>query len=412
MNPARHPVLLFTMFCLCALLGMMVLRPDQNQRREAELSQMTPAAALADLGGYAPYGPTEQGIAALHARLALAAGDLDLARKLLGDLADQHPDNPAVRDFLAETETLAGGTSAAAGHLEVAYRLDPTQERRDRLGLLYRLLGERQKEADLLIGADVQTLTMADLERAVDLLLSEGRSDKAEQLYRGLIAGTTALAGPARQRLVMLLIDLGRDQDAFDLSVLWITQAPDDDELPAALIRSFVRQGSLEYALQIAERQLARDLAGLGQIVLIFAETGHGALARTVQAEWLARVSNLSENDWRALSMMAARTGDLSGLRYALSHPSSPSPEALAQSLLQFLRYYGSAALLPYRSYATADLAEANPLVGAAFALELSQPEAAARLLSIADTQDLSPWDRSVWQSLSDRLPQPGTPSD
>ena len=198
MNPARHPVLLFTMFCLCALLGMMVLRPDQNQRREAELSQMTPAAALADLGGYVPYRPTEQGIAALHARLALAAGDLDLARKLLADLADQHPDNPAVRDFLAETETLAGGTSAAAGHLEIAYRLDPTQERRDRLGLLYRLLGERQKEADLLIGADVQTLTMADLERAVDLLLSEGRSDKAEQLYRGLIAGTTALAGPAR----------------------------------------------------------------------------------------------------------------------------------------------------------------------------------------------------------------------
>lgn len=404
MTPIRRPVLVFVVFCLCAIIAVLVLRPGDTLRREAELATSTPMTALADLGGYVAYGPEEQAIAQVHAQLAFGAGDFDLARALLADLAENFPDDASLWEMLAHAEEVAGDFATASDHLARAYRLDPTGPRRDRLGLLYRILDRQADETDLLIDAPAREMSVADIDRAVALLLAAERADEVIDLYLRLIAEDAAHADLVKQGLVIFLIDTGRSDEAHAHAISWIEQTPPGGALPSELVRSFIARGDIDNALKIAEHRLSGGADAMGQIVLRFAEAGHGALARKLQSEWLARADDLSDDDWSALSEMAARTGDLSGLRSALFNRQAPAPDVLGEALLQFLRYYGPKALLPFRGLAGEDLSEATPLVGAAFALEMSQPETAARLLAQAHTEGLGAWDQVVWQSLTDRL--------
>jgi len=392
------------LFCVIAIGAVLLLRPDTALRREAELAQLAPTAALAELGGYVDYGPQEQGLAQTHARLAFGAGDFDLARALFADLADTFPEDPSVWDMLARIEDIAGDFSTAAGHLARAHALEPTMERRNRLGLLYRILDRPEEEAALLIAAPAADLSAADVDRAVALLLAAGKTEDVVNLYLRLIAEAPSRTGQMKEKLIVFLVDLGRSEEAHAHAIGWIAQKPHNTALPARLVRSFIARGEIDAAWMIGQHQLSREAGGMGQIVLRFAETGHGGLARMLQSEWLTRAGELSDDDWSALSEMAARTGDLTGLRNALARPQTPAPEVLGKALLQLLRYHGSQALLPYRAHAGPDLAQAAPLVGAALALEMSQPETAARLLATARAADLGPRDLAVWQALSDRL--------
>lgn len=410
MIPVQRPVLLLVLFCLAAAVAVLVLRPGVLLQLEADLSEMTPEAALEELGGYVAYGPEEQGIALIHAQLALESGDLPLTRDLMRDLATNFPEDASLRDLQGHVEELSGDPAAAADHLAEAYRLDPTPARRDRLGLLYRLMDQPVAEAALLLEAPAHELSESDVHRAVELRLAEGNLEDVERFYRELGDGAPEIAELSRDRLVTFLIDLGRTDDAHEVALAWIERNRFDSAVSSAMIRSFVARGDLDHALQIASYQLGVRPQGMGRIVLRFAETGHGAIARNLQAEWLARSPALSDEDWAALSEMAARTGDLSGLRNALSRPETPSPERLGEALLQFLRYYGSQALLPYRAHAGPALSDAAPLVGAAFALEMSRPDEAAGLLALARTEGLGAWDQSLWQSLAARLEETGVP--
>lgn len=408
MTPVRRPVLVFVLFCLCAIVAVMVLRPGDALRREADLAAAVPTSALAELGGYVAYGPDEQAIAQMHAQLALGAGDFDLARNLLADLAANFPDDASLWDLLAHTEIVAGDFTTASTHLARAYGLDPTKPRRDRLGLLYRVLDRQPAEAALLVDAPVHELSMAELDRAVALLLAADRADEVIDLYLRHIAEGSAHAEMIKQKLVVFLIDIGRSDDARAYAISWIEHASQGGALSSDLVRSFIARGAIDSALTIAAHQMANGSDGMGQIVLRFAESGHGALARKLQSDWLAQAEDLSEDDWSALSQMAARTGDLSGLRSALFHHQTPAPAMLGEALLQFLRYYGPQALLPFRAHMGEDLSEAAPLVGAGFALEMSHPETAARLLARAKAEGLGPRDQLVWQSLADRLARQG----
>jgi len=404
MTSVRPPVLMILLFCVIAIGAVLFLRPDTALRREADLAQMAPTAALAELGDYVDYGSEEQGLAQTHARLAFGAGDFDLARALFADLAASFPEDPSLWEMLAQAEEVAGDFSTAADHLARAHALEPTIERRNRLGLLYRILDRQEEEAALLIDAPAADLSASDLDRAVALLLAAGKTEAVGDLYLRVISQAPSHADPVKERLIAFLVDLGRSDEAYAHAIDWIEQKPHDPALPANLVRSFIARGDIDAGLRIGEHQLSREARGMGRIVLRFAETGHGALARMLQSEWLARAGDLSDDDWFALSEMAARTGDLAGLRTALARPQTPAPEVLGEALLQLLRYHGSQALLPYRAHAGPDLAKAAPLVGAAFALEMSQQETAARLLATAKATDLGPWDLSVWKSLSDRL--------
>ena len=75
---------------------------------------------------------------------------------------------------------------------------------------------------------------------------------------------------------------------------------------------------------------------------------------------------------------------------------------------MQFLRYQGPRALLPYRTYMTLETLEERPLLGAAWHAWHNRPEEAYRYLAAAAGTSLSDWDSSIWMSIATDLR--GTP--
>jgi hypothetical protein len=122
---------------------------------------------------------------------------------------------------------------------------------------------------------------------------------------------------------------------------------------------------------------------------------------------WLARDGSLDAEDWDALVRVAEQSGDLTGLRTAIARAAvgpfdgqgdAPPP---ATAFLQFLRYQGARALIPYESTMTSETFEEVPLIGAAWHGWLRQPKESFDYLLAAANGPLTDWDRAIWMLIA-----------
>ncbi|MBV8830259.1 MAG: tetratricopeptide repeat protein [Acidobacteriaceae bacterium] len=115
--------------------------------------------------------------AAVHLRIAYAAGDNDLLRRATETLKRAPGNDPVGKCELARAYAWEGNQNAARTELETCVRLDPTPQNHYRLGLLYQKLG-------------LPALAAKEMSRRRELL-----GDMSEQTALGLSAlGTTGMA--------------------------------------------------------------------------------------------------------------------------------------------------------------------------------------------------------------------------
>ncbi|TNC74975.1 hypothetical protein [Rubellimicrobium roseum] len=408
----------FALFAICAVAvyAILVLRPDPAVEFEAELSGMEPAEALARLEARDGRVDLTENLRLLQARLATAAGDLDAARAAYEEIIATGSPTARLFDELADVAALSGDLAAAAAFKARAQDMEPQADRRQALGYWYRLLGDEAEETRLLVATAPERLTDFERERLAALLLARGETDAYRDLHMAIseTGGEGALA--ARRRLLELGIDAGRPDEALELALGWFRMEPHRKEGLDASLRTLVGRGALDQAVRLATVAVGTD-PEIGPVpVTAFIDTGHGGIGRRLQALWLAGDAGLDGQDWQALVRVAERTGDLTGLREALARASHRrSPDGIAADapppatvFLQFLRYQGARALLPYQGAMTSQTFEGAPLVGAAWYGWLRQPTATYDYLLAAAEGPLTDWDRAIWMSVASDLR--GTP--
>lgn len=402
----RRYLLLLLSICTLSIVAVVVLQPNPAIRTEAKLSRLPPQDALKLLEEGDLYGPDDLNIALIHARLSLEAGKLETARKLYREIADVLPEDAKIRDELSKIAQLAGDRADALAELEKAYRLEPTKERRERLAVLERLERNATAEIDVLVSVSPERLSNWEADRLSSLIMQAGDADEIENLYRQTANSGGPFAATAKDRLVVLLIDAGRSQEALEAALGWYVDSKLDAKLLAQLLPVFINRGAFEQALWFADRSMELSPETGYLLVREFARSGHRIAAGRFEDEILARGVALSNDEWRSLIDLAALTGDLHGLQTALAGENSASAptDLLGEALLQFLRYRGSRALVPYRALFSDDLVAQTPLVASAFAVEHGMLADCVAYLADASGRDMTAWDRAIWLSIAQRL--------
>lgn len=399
----RHLVFLAS-FCALALIAILSLRPTEAVRLEGSLAELTPEAALDVLDRAAENGSFSENLALIYSRLALGAGDPAKARRALSRIAAQEGLNALGEEHLSEVERMAGDLAKASRHLQRAYRQEPTEARRLKLGLWARLLRDRMAELQVLQSVSPDKLTGWEVERLADLLLQAGRIADVEALYRQ----TTGIGGGneadrLRASLVGLLAETGRlDAAMAEVRRWFVAEAPDQHVLEITL-PVLLDRGALGEAFALA--RLSQDMAPESSHVLLplFARSGHRATVLALQDRWLRGASRISADEWKTLAELAAGSGDLRGLRTALAIQSVPpkDPLILEQVFLQFLRFQGPDSLWPYLRFMTAGQMDSAPLVGAAAMRAAGRSDLVYRYLVAAARQPMIDWDRDIWMGMA-----------
>uniref|UniRef100_A4WZV9 Uncharacterized protein n=1 Tax=Cereibacter sphaeroides (strain ATCC 17025 / ATH 2.4.3) TaxID=349102 RepID=A4WZV9_CERS5 len=392
---------------LMALFAVLALRPAETVRLEGELGSMTPEAAMARLEAMAGRVELTDNLRLVQADLALRAGHPAAAERALAGDRPQEAGAGAeavLADRRAEIARMAGDLEAAVRHLRRAQELKPDAGRRHRLGYWLRLLGDEPAELELLAGVPTVQLQPWEAGRLAQLLVRAGRTEEVEWLLRAAAEGPDPLAGAMRPRLLDVLLETGRRDEVVPLALAWCAAAGNTDPLEAAL-PVLINRGALAEAYALARSALEREPAAAHRLLPLFARGGHRAMTFDLQARWIAETPEMDARGWRTLLTVTEITGDLRGLRGALER-SGPGlePEITGRALLQFLRFQGPSALLPWQDRMTPDLVRAEPLVGAAFMGLQGRPEEVHRLLALAAARPLSEWDRTLWLSLAGSL--------
>ena len=398
----RHLVFLAS-FCALALIAILSLRPTEAVRVEGSLAELTPEAALEVLDRAAGTGAFSENLALIYSRLALGAGDPAKARRALSRIATQEGLNALGEEHLSEVERMAGDLAKASMHLQRAYRQEPTEARRLKLGLWARLQRDRMAELQVLQSVPPDKLTGWEVERLADLLLQAGQMADVEALYRQ----TTGIGGDEadwlRASLVDLLAETGRlDAAMAEVRRWFVAEAPDQHVLEVTL-PVLLDRGALGEAFALA--RLSQDMAPESSHVLLplFARSGHRAAVLALQDRWLRGANRISADEWKTLAGLAAGSGDLRGLRAALAIQSVPpkDPQILEEVFLQFLRFQGPDSLWPYLRFMTAEQMDSAPLVGAAVMRAAGRPDLVYRYLVAAARQPMIDWDRDIWMGMA-----------
>lgn len=412
----RYALALFVI-CVVAVYAILELRPDPAVELEAELSRMAPEQALARLDALDSDTVFTENLRLMHARLAAAAGDLATAEAAYRDVVEAGGPTSEVLDELAHVAALAGDLAGAAVSKARAEALNPDDERRQTLGYWYRLLGDDAGEVSLLSATEPRRLTAFERERLAALHLAAGNVEA----YRDMLAAMSDSGGDdaltARRQLLELSIEAGDPDAALTQALDWSAAAPEDRDGLEASLKTLVGRGALDQAVALATRSIEAN-PEIGSVpVMVFIGTGHGGIGRRIQALWLAADAGLDDEDWQALIRVAEQSGDLAALRLALARgearPGAAGGETddaqpPADAFLQFLRYQGVRALLPYRGAMTREIFEDGPLIGAAWHGWHRQPEETYGYLLAAAEGPLTDWDRAIWMSVADDLR--GTP--
>ena len=388
--------------------GLALLRPAPEVRFEGGLSQLQPDAALAQLRAAQGSMAFHDNLELLYGQLLLADGDLDGARQSALRLLSRSPESVAALDMLAEIEQTDGDLPRAVLALRRAYRAEPSAERRLRLGGWYAALRMEDAERGLLTSVAPAVLTLPEIDRLLLLLIDAGHLSE----YEALLAGVAEGQGPDhlafKRRWLQYLVERGRTDEAVAAGARWI-KGPDAAAVQQASIEALTGRGAIDAAIRLARVGFAEAPVD-GHVALpVFARSGHGGVARLLQAEWLAGRQKLGAADWGTLIALAGSTGDLRGLQEALvSGKGLAGPELTAEALMQFLRYRGPVALRPYHALLNPEVVEAAPLLGAAWSMWRGDRAGGYHALLAAARQPLSDWDQLIWMSLSDGLR--GTP--
>ena len=398
----RHLVFLAS-FCALALIAILSLRPTEAVRLEGSLAELTPEAALEVLDRAAGNGAFSENLALIYSRLALGAGDPAKARRALSRIATQEGLNALGEEHLSEVERMAGDLAKASMHLQRAYRLEPTEARRHKLGLSARLQRDSMAELHVLQSVSPDRLTGWEVERLADLLLRAGRIADVEALYRQ----TTKIGGDEADRLRASLVDLLAETGRLDAAMAevrrWFTAEAPDQHVLEITLPVLLDRGALGEAFALA--RLSQDMAPESSHVLLplFARSGHRATVLALQDRWLRGANRISADEWKTLAGLAAGSGDLRGLRAALAIQSVPpkDPHILEQVFLQFLRFQGPDSLWPYLRFMTAAQMDSAPLVGAAAMRAAGRSDLVSRYLVAAARQPMIDWDRDIWMGLA-----------
>lgn len=400
----RNFALASAALCAAAVAGVMALRPDPAVRLEAELSRLEPEEALRELRGAEGRIAFHDNLELLYGRLSLADGDLDRARRSFQRLHAQASPSEEVLETLAGIEAAAGDLAAAAVYLRQAQEAFPSADRRLRLGGWYQALRQPGAERDLLLSEDPTVLTPPEIERLGLLLIHDGRIRDYEALFTTLADSTVDGHLAFKRRLLEYLIEAGRSAEAVAAAARW-TAGPQGAEALEASVRALIGRGAIDAAILVARDGFRAVPAESHKVLPIFARSGHGGIARILQGEWLATRTTLTDAEWETLSYLAESTGDMRGLQAALaSGGGMAGAPAVGQALMQFVRYRGAGALVPWRGLLNEDVYKAAPLVGAAWANWRGDRAATYRHLVAASRQPLSEWDQLIWMSLLDGL--------
>lgn len=410
----RPHVLALLAVCGLALAAILLLRPNEEVRFEARLAQLEPEEALASLrAAERSEGALPQSLELAHARLARGAGELAEARAGFERVLEETGPQAGVLDELARIEALAGDMARAARLLGEAQALEPDDERRQTLGHWLRALRETEAELALLRGTPPEDLTAWERERVALLLVEAGRVEE----YRAYLAAAAgaedpaaegAEAAPFRRQLLEFEIDAGAPDRALEAALRWHDAAPEDREGLRISVGTLIGRGAIDEAGALARRAVERDPETGAALAPVFLRSGHGGLARDLQARWLRSDPPLSREDWAALAEMAELSGDLSALNAALARPAAAEEEVPGSVFLQLLRYRGAQALVPHRARLTGDALAEAPLVAAAWSNWRRQPSETYRDLVLASRAPLTDWDREIWLSIAGDLR--GTP--
>ena len=396
--------------CASSVLSIIALQPDPLVRFEADLSRMAPENALDKLNKPGSYDIEQHNVALFHTDLLIASGDFLAAETLLTKLNETLPQNEEVGRRQAKIASLLGKSDAKIQFAKAEHEKHPTPDSRSALSRIYRVQRNQDAEIDVLRSVAPEQLSQWEAARLARLLLANGEYDEAESLFLQLAAGDGELADQAKIRLIVMHIDEGRSHEVLNRLMEWYVASEFSPKVVEALLPVFLARGAINEAIWIAEKVVEFSPASAHRLLRLFSNSGHRAIARHLQDEILSRRSTLTQDEWAAITKFAALTGDVRGLQTAIvkANAHDMPPALLADALLQLLRYQGPRALIPYRKFATPDLADQAPLIAAAFAIEQAQPEAAVRHLAMAAETDLGDWDQSIWLSIALKLANTG----
>lgn len=390
--------------CCGVVGGLVALRPAPEVRFEAGLAQLEPDAALLELRQAQGRMTFHDNLELLYGELLLADGDLAGARQSALRLLTRSPSTVAALDMLAEIEVIHGDLPRAVVALRRAYHAAPSAERRARLAGFYGALRMADAERALLASVAPETLTRPEIDRLSLLLIDAGQIEAYEELLAGLAAGQGPDHLVFKRRWLEYLVEGGRPADAVAAAARWL-DGPDAPAVLEASVQALIGRGAVDAAIRLARVGFAA-IPKDGHVALpVLARTGHGGVARMLQDEWLAGRTSLSAGDWATLTAMAESTGDLRALHAALVSGKGPAgPEATAAALMQFLRYRGPVALVPYYGLLDGAVTEKAPLLGAAWSIWRGDRAGGYRELVAAVQQPLSDWDQLIWMSLAEAL--------
>jgi len=397
--------LIFGLFCTMAIVATILLRPDPRVQFEAEVMHLKPEEALVLLDRFADERAYHDTLKLTHARLALDAGDLDHARQSFSELLSAEKPSPDILDYLSEIALLENELSEAAELAGRAQDIRPTDARRQRLGYWYRLLKNEEAEMAVLSMVTPEVLTQWEVMRLGQLYLHRDDDAAYERLLVGLANSRREDSVKFQQRLIQFYIATDQFEAAKRTAFERYAKMDHDTALVQFTLAGLIEKGAIDPAQALAIGVL-RDDPGVGHtLVAPFSRAGHGGIARFLQGSWLASADTLTAEQWTALSDFAEMTGDLSGLRRALVRLGPGSAEQIPGTVfMQFVRYGGARALVPFRPYLTPEVLKENPLVAAAWSGWTNDPGMTYTHLVHAAGLSLSDCDRSIWMSIAEGL--------
>jgi serine/threonine protein kinase/predicted Zn-dependent protease len=265
-----------------------------------EESAGRPEAALAALRHARRLAPDHHGIAQSVARVAEDLRQLDLAREVLEDLVQAHPDSPETWTLLGEFHARTGGSALAVAAFESALRKDPTHDSaREGLAEVYLEL-DRPADAALLFGELAgERALRAEVWNNFGVALEEsGRVDEALGAWQKAAEAKPALA-QCHSNLVRVLEALERIPEYEAEWERWFRAVPDDGQgwlkVVEGLFRAERRGASVEpeRILEWARRAVAavpgEPRAWRNLVHALVEEDPDGARAALQRAEALLR---------------------------------------------------------------------------------------------------------------------------
>ena len=401
-------VLALAVICLLAIGAVVLLRPDPAVELEAALARLEPDAALDRLAEVERRMELTENLRLVQARLALAAGELGTARAAYETLLTSDGDNLQVLDELSELAVIEGQLGEAAALQSRVQALAPNPERRQMLGYWYRLLAESDREIALLEATPPRRLTVPERARLAELYFAAGEIEACREMLFVLSEAGGEDGLRARRQLIELSIEGGDTPAALALALAWNEADPGDAAALEASLTTLVGRGATAEAARLAETAVVAE-PGIGAVpARVFLSSGHGALGRQMLQRWLASDPVLDAEDWQLLVQIAERSGEVSALRHALARSEPQDAPPPADLFLQFLRYQGPRALLPFERAMNAETFAALPLLGAAWSSwHRRMPQTYGYLLAATEAP-LTDWDREIWMSIAQDLR--GTP--